>query len=98
MERGDLGEFGRRGRAVSEESGVLGAAGEAAGTVTARGGGKRVSPAWGGGVWGVVETVTSAKPPRGQPLAGGKGKRRKERTAEANGAQLVVGHGGEPKN
>lgn len=89
---------------VSEERGVLGAAGEAAGTVTARGGGKRVSAAWGpapargGGVWGVVETVTSAKPPRGQPLAGGKGKRRKERTAEANGAELVVGYGGEPKN
>lgn len=47
---------------------------------------------------GVVETVTSAKPPRGQPPAGGKGKRRKERTAEANGADLVVGYGGEPKN
>lgn len=61
------------------------AAREAAERATARVGGKRArrvrgrAPAQRGGVQGgVVETVTSAKPTRGQLLAGGKGKRQRK--------------------
>lgn len=88
VERGILGQSGVRGEGGSHGSSAGGSCGE--GTVWAG------HEHGGGGV--TAQTVTSAEPPRGQLLVGGKGKRQRKQLRRHTQTPLGVGCRGEPKN